>query len=179
MGWVGHLATALYSFDKPLIAAMNGVAAGAGMSVSLACDIRVGCENSRFKTVFIERNLSPDTGMSFFLPRIVGYSRAADLIYSSRTVHAEEAHRIGLLDRLVAASELMDTAKELAQQIAKWPPLAMRMSKRVLQQNMDGDLETALRNESTGLSFSGKAVNDRKESIASFLERREPTFTGT
>ena len=101
LGWVGRQALAVYGLDKPVIAAVNGVAAGAGMSLALACDMRVGSEQTRFKTVFIERNLSPDSGMSFFLPRIVGYSRAADLIYTSRTVDAEEAHRIGLLDRLV------------------------------------------------------------------------------
>ena len=96
LGWVGRQALAVYGLDKPVIAAISGVAAGAGMSLALACDLRVGSPKSRFKTVFIERNLSPDSGMSFFLPRIVGYSRAAHLIYTSRTVAAEEAPRIGL-----------------------------------------------------------------------------------
>jgi 2-(1,2-epoxy-1,2-dihydrophenyl)acetyl-CoA isomerase len=101
-GWVGRLSMAIYhTLDKPIIAAVNGVAAGAGMSIALACDMRIGTDNTRFKTVFIERSLSPDTGMSFFLPRIVGYSRACDLIFTSRFVEAQEAYRIGLLDRLV------------------------------------------------------------------------------
>ena len=91
LGWVGRQAKAVYGLNKPVIGAINGVAAGAGMSLALACDMRVGSEKSRFKTVFIERNLSPDSGMSFFLPRIVGYSRAADLIYTSRAVDGEEA----------------------------------------------------------------------------------------
>ena len=106
LGWVGRQALAVYGLDKPVIGAVNGVAAGAGMSLALACDMRVGSEKARFKTVFIERNLSPDSGMSFFLPRIVGYSRAADLIYTSRAVEADEAHRIGLLDRLVDHDDL-------------------------------------------------------------------------
>ncbi|MCY3837771.1 MAG: enoyl-CoA hydratase/isomerase family protein [Gammaproteobacteria bacterium] len=179
LGWVGRQALAVYGLDKPVIAAVNGVAAGAGMSLALACDMRVGSENARFKTVFIERNLSPDSGMSFFLPRIVGYSRAADLIYTSRTVDAEEAHRIGLLDRLVDHDELLERAIELASQMADWPPLALRVSKRVLQHNVECDLGTALRYELTSLSYGNRAVNDRRESLAAFREKRKPSYTGT
>jgi len=179
LGWVGRQALAVHGIDKPVIAAVNGVAAGAGMSLALACDLRVGSENARFKTVFIERNLSPDSGMSFFLPRIVGYSRAADLVYTSRPVEAEEAHRIGLLDRLVEHDELLDRAFELAEQMAAWPPLALRVSKRVLQHNVECDLESALRFELTSLAYGNRAVNDRKESIAAFLEKRKPNYTGT
>ena len=179
LGWVGRQALALYGLNKPVIGAVNGVAAGAGMSLALACDVRVGSEKTRFKTVFIERNLSPDSGMSFFLPRIVGYSRATDLIYTSRAVDAEEALRIGLLDRLVEHDDLMESALELAAQMTAWPPLAMRMSKRVLQHNMECDLEAALRFELTSLSFGNRAVNDRRESIAAFREKRKPNYTGT
>jgi enoyl-CoA hydratase/carnithine racemase len=177
-GWVGAQATAVYRLGKPTIAAVNGVAAGAGMSLALACDLRVGSENSRFKTVFIERSLSPDSGMSFFLPRIVGYSRAADLIYTSRAVDAEEAHRIGLLDRLFPAENLIDEAMALAAQIAFWPPVAMQSAKRVLQHNMHVGLEDALRYETAGLGFARRAPHDVAESRASFVERRPPVFTG-
>jgi 2-(1,2-epoxy-1,2-dihydrophenyl)acetyl-CoA isomerase len=178
-GWVGRQATSIYGLDKPVIAAVNGVAAGAGMSMALACDMRVGSENTRFKTVFIERNLSPDSGMSFFLPRIVGYSRAADLIFTSRAVDAEEAYRIGLIDRLVAHENLLESALEIARQIDQWPPLAMRVSKRVLQHNAEVELADALRYELTSLSVGHKAVNDAKESRAAFLEKRKPVYTGT
>ena len=178
-GWVGRLAMAIYrTLDKPIIAAVNGVAAGAGMSVALACDIRVGTENTRFKTVFIERSLSPDTGMTFFLPRIVGYSRACDLIFSSRFVEADEAYRLGLLDRLVSADRLLDDALELANQIAFWPPVAMQSARRVLQQSMEATLEDQLRNESFGLNFARRAPHDVQESRDSFRERRPPQFTG-
>ena len=179
MGWVGRQALSIYSIEKPTIAAMNGVAAGAGMSLSLGCDLRVGSEQTRFKTVFIERNLSPDSGMSFFLPRIVGYSRAADLIYTSRMVAADEAYRIGLLDRVVEHGKLMDTARELAEQMTIWPPLALRTSKRVLQHNAEVELEDALRFELSSLAIPRKAVNDQKESRLSFIEKRKPRFTGT
>ena len=178
LGWVGRQAIAFYRLTKPVIAAVNGVAAGAGMSLALAADLRVGGPEARFKTVFLERNLSPDSGMSFFLPRIVGYSRAADLIFTSRDIGAEEAYRIGLLDRLVAGHPL-EAAVELAEQMAALPPLALRSAKRVLQHNTQAELEDALRFEIAGLSYARKARNDAAESIASFREKRAPRFTGT
>lgn len=178
-GWVGRLSTAIYrTLDKPIIAAVNGVAAGAGMSVALACDMRVGSAKTRFKTVFIERSLSPDTGMSYFLPRIVGYSRACDLIFISRFVEAEEAHRMGLLDRLVEEETLLDEALALANQMATWPPVAMQAAKRVLQQSMASTFEEQLYNESYGLQLARRAPHDVQESRDSFLERRPPRFTG-
>ena len=178
-GWIGRLAMAVYrTLDKPIVAAVNGVAAGAGMSLALACDMRVGTDKTRFKVVFIERSLSPDSGTSFFLPRIVGYSRACDLVYTSRFVEAEEAYRIGLLDRLVSSDRLMDEALEIANQIAFWPPVAMQATRRVLQQSMESTLEEQLRNEVFGLSFARRAPHDMQESRDSFLERRPPRFTG-
>jgi 2-(1,2-epoxy-1,2-dihydrophenyl)acetyl-CoA isomerase len=178
MGWVGRWAKRFAYFDKPLIAAVNGVAAGAGMSMALACDMRVGSTAARFKTVFVERNLSPDSGMSYFLPRIVGYSRAADLVFSSRAVNAEEAYRIGLLDRLVAPENLLDEAVALALEMSQWPPLAVRMAKRVLQHNQDAEFEPALRYESVALGFARKATADTRESIAAFTEKRKGVYTG-
>jgi len=177
-GWVGRWAKRFAYFDKPLIGAINGVAAGAGMSMALACDVRIGSTNARFKTVFVERNLSPDSGMSYFLPRIVGYSRAADLVFSSRAVNADEAYRIGLLDRLVAPENLLDEAVALALEMSQWPPLAVRMAKRVLQHNQDAEFEPALRYESVGLGFARKATDDTRESIAAFAEKRKGVYTG-
>ena len=179
MGWVGRWAMMWAGFDKPTIGAINGVAAGAGMSTALACDVRVGCEASRFKTVFIERSLSPDSGMSFFLPRIVGYAAAADLIFTSRAVDADEALRLGLLNRLAPAADLLDAAVAYANEMTRWPPLALRAAKRVLQHNTDAELEAALRYETAGLSYARRAPNDVKESRAAFLEKRPGVYTGT
>ena len=179
MHWVGRWALALAGLDKPLIGAINGVAAGAGMSTALACDLRVGSEQARFKSVFIERNLSPDSGMSYFLPRIVGYSRAADLILTSRSVDAEEAYRIGLLDRLVKHEVLLEEAVKVAEQMTQHPPVALRVSKRVLQRNQDADLLEALRHEASSLDRARKATNDGKESRLAFVEKRKGVFTGT
>lgn len=179
MGWIGRWATMWSGFDKPVIGAINGVAAGAGMSTALACDVRIGSEAARFKSVFIERSLSPDSGLSFFLPRIVGYAAAADLIFTSRAVEAEEALRLGLLNRLVPAAELVDAAVAYANEMTRWPPVALRVSKRVLQHNTEADLAEALRYESAGLYYARRAPNDAKESRDSFLEKRPGVYTGT
>ena len=177
--WVGRQALMVYrDLNKPTIAAVNGVAAGAGMGLALACDMRVGCENTRFKTVFIERSLSPDSGLSYFLPRIVGSSRAFDLVFTSRSVDAEEAYRLGLLDRLTTAENLLGDAKELARQIADWPPVAMQMSKRALQRSLDTTLEDQLQYETHSIVFARRAPHDVAEAAASFRERRPPVFTG-
>jgi 2-(1,2-epoxy-1,2-dihydrophenyl)acetyl-CoA isomerase len=178
-GWVGRWALMWASLDKPLIGAINGVAAGAGMSAALACDVRIGSENARFKSVFIERNLSPDSGLSYFLPRIVGYAAAADIIFTSRAVGAEEALRLGLLNRLVKADELLEAAVAYAEEMTQWPPLALRMSKRVLQNSIDAELEDALTYESLGLAFARKAQNDVQEQRLAFVEKRKGVFTGT
>ncbi len=178
MGWVGRQATSVYELDKPVVAAVNGPAAGAGMSLALACDLRVGGPGARFRTAFAERSLSPDSGMSFFLPRIIGYSRAMDLILTSRDVDAPEAYRLGLLDRLVD-EDPVPAAVELAGRIAALPPLAVRTAKRVVQHNQERDLRDALHTEMTGLEISRRARNDVAEAIASFREKRPGRFTGT
>ena len=177
--WVGRQALMVYrDLNKPTIAAVNGVAAGAGMGLALACDMRVGCENTRFKTVFIERSLSPDSGLSYFLPRIVGSSRAFDLVFTSRTVDAEESYRLGLLDRLTTSENLLGEAMELAKQIAMWPPVAMQMSKRALQRSLDTTLDDQLQYETHSIVFARRAPHDVVEAAASFRERRPPVFTG-
>ena len=178
-GWVGRQAVAVSrELGKPTIAAVNGVAAGAGMSLALACDLRVGTVNSRFKTVFIERSLSPDSGMSYFLPRIVGMSRACDLLYTSRMVDSEEAYRIGLLDRMSEPENLLGDARDLAREIAFWPPVAMEMTRRVLQHSLESTLEEQLKYERHGLIFAQRAPHDVAEARDSFRERRSPNFTG-
>lgn len=177
--WVGDQAVAVYNLDKPTIAAMNGVCAGAGMSLALSCDLRVGSEHARFRTVFLERNLSPDSGMSWFLTRIVGYSRAIDLILTSRDVVADEAYRLGLLDRLVPHDSLLSEAKALAGLMIQHPPVAVRAAKRVTQQNLNINLEEGLRNEIRHLGYGRSAPNDSREAIVARMEKRKPVYTGT
>ena len=176
--WISRQGRALYAVDKPMIAAMNGVAAGAGFSLALCCDMRVGCENSRFTTVYQERNLPPEGGMSFLLPRIVGASRAFDLAMTSRRVDADEAYRIGLLDRLVPADELMPAAHALAEQICSLPPSAVRVTKRAIRRALESDFSEASRYETQAGGLARRARHDSEESRKSFMEKRPPKYLG-
>jgi 2-(1,2-epoxy-1,2-dihydrophenyl)acetyl-CoA isomerase len=179
MMWMGRWTLALAAFDKPLICAVNGVAAGGGMGLALAADIRVGSDQTRFKTVFAERALGPDCGVSYYLPRIVGYSRAADLLMTCRMVDAEEAYRLGLIDRLVPHERLMEETMAMATQMAEGPPIGLRVAKKVLQQGVDASLEEAVRNEARGWTMATKAKNDQAEAARAFVEKRKAVFTGT
>lgn len=176
--WVSRQANALYGIDKPMIAAVNGVAAGAGFSLALCCDLRVGCENSRFVTVFQERNLPPEGGMSFLLPRIVGAGRAFDLALTSRRVDAEEAYRIGLLDRLVPADRLLAEARGIAEQICALPPSAVRISKRAIRRALESGFAEATHYESQGGTLTRRARHDSEESRRAFAEKRAPKYQG-
>jgi 2-(1,2-epoxy-1,2-dihydrophenyl)acetyl-CoA isomerase len=176
--WIARQGKALYDVDKPMIAAVNGVAAGAGFSLALCCDLRVGTPHSRFVTVFQERSLPPEGGMSFLLARIVGLSRAMDLSLTSRRVEAEEAFRIGLLDRLVPTEELMSTAQALADRICQLPPAAVRVSKRAIRLGLEATFTAAVANETRYGGIARRAKHDAEESVKSFVERRAPHYTG-
>jgi len=176
--WIARQAAALYAVDKPMVAAVNGVAAGAGFSLALTCDVRIGSDAARFVTVFQERNLPPEGGMSWLLPRVVGLSRALDLAMTSRRVDAEEALRIGLLDRVVAGDRLLDEARAYAAQICSIPPGAARASKRALRRGLESSFDDALRYESRLGSLTSRARADAKEALQSFVEKRKPRYTG-
>jgi len=176
--WIARQGKALYAVDKPMIAAVNGVAAGAGFSLALCCDMRVGCPDSRFVTIFQERSLPPEGGMSFLLARIVGLSRAMDLSLTSRRVEADEAYRIGLLDRLVPSAELLATANTLADRMCHLPPAAVRVTKRAIQAGLSASFAEASANETRYGSIARRAKADAEESARAFAERRKPTFKG-
>jgi len=176
--WIAHQGKALYAVDKPMIAAVNGVAAGAGFSLALCCDLRIGTPHSRFVTVFQERSLPPEGGMSFLLSRIVGLSRAMDLSLTSRRVDAEEAFRIGLLDRLVPTEELMSTAHALADRMCQLPPAAVRVSKRAIRLGLEATFAEASANETRYGSLARRAKHDAEESAKAFVERRAPHYRG-
>jgi 2-(1,2-epoxy-1,2-dihydrophenyl)acetyl-CoA isomerase len=176
--WIAKQGKALYGVDKPMIAAVNGVAAGAGFSLALTCDIRVGCPDSRFVTVFQERSLPPEGGMSFLLARIVGLGRAMDLALTSRRVEADEAYRIGLLDRLVPTDELLATANALAERICQLPPAAVRVTKRAIQLGAEASFAEATANETRYGGVARRARADAAESVRAFAERRKPVYHG-
>jgi 2-(1,2-epoxy-1,2-dihydrophenyl)acetyl-CoA isomerase len=168
---------AMRRLEKPVIGAINGVAAGAGISVALACDIRIAAENASFIEVFARVGLVPDTGSSWFLPRLVGYAKAAEMSFTTDPVDAHTAERIGLVNRVVPADKLMEDATALAAKLAQGAPLAIGLAKRALNRSLEMGLEEALEYESQLQSIAGRS-NDHVEGVAAFVEKRPPKFTG-
>ncbi|MDP7470119.1 MAG: enoyl-CoA hydratase-related protein [Dehalococcoidia bacterium] len=167
----------LRNLPKPTIAAVNGVAAGAGLSISLACDIRIASENARFSSAFIRRGLVPDAGGTFFLPRLLGTARALELMYTGDVIGAQEAERIGLVNRVVAAADLMTATLELASRIASGPPIALALTKRIVYQWLEQNLLTQVEYEAYNQRLC-RETEDFKEGIESFVEKRAPKFKG-
>ncbi len=168
---------AIHEMEKPVIAAVNGVAAGGGCNLALACDIRIASETARFAQVFTRRGLHPDWGGIYFLPRLVGYAKAAELIMSGEIVDAAEALRLGLVNRVVPADELGTATEELAGRIARNAPLPIAFAKRGLQRFGHWDLAQALDYEVYVLEILRKS-RDVAEGITAFLEKRDPDFEG-
>jgi enoyl-CoA hydratase/carnithine racemase len=170
---------AIRSAPMPVIAAVNGPAAGGGMALALAADIRVGTPASRFNAAFVRIGLSAgDLGTSWLMPRLVGQGRAAEIVYSGRIVEAEEAERFGLLNRIVAPDQLLDEALALATQIAANSPGGVRLSKSALQANMEvSSYAAALELENRGQALLTRTA-DMPEALQAFKERRQPEFQG-
>ena len=166
------------NMPKPVIAAVNGTAAGLGFSVALACDIIIASDRARFSMAFVRRGVAPDTGASFNLPRVVGPQRACELTFTGDTIDAAEAERIGLVSRVVPHDELMTAARELAERIAKNPPLAVGLAKSQLYQGM---METdMLKHMKLEVETMGELMKtaDFIEAASAFMEKREPVFKG-
>lgn len=177
LGWVGRQALAIVGSDKPVIAAINGAAAGAGLGLALAADIRLMRADTKVTTGYIRRGLSPDAGVSYFLPRLAGASRAADLILTGRDITAEEAERIGLVSRVLPAEGFNEAVAEYAAALAGGPPVALTYSKRLLTASLETPLEAHLKNE---LALIRKCFDteDVGEAMRAFLEKRQPSFKG-
>lgn len=167
----------LRSMEKPVIAAVNGPAAGAGMNLALACDIRIASDRASFTASFTRIGLHPDWGGTYFLPRAIGLASANELIFSAATIDAHEAERIGLVNRVVSHEKLMPSVKELAAKIAENAPTAIALAKRSMQQNLHRDLESALAAEFEA-QIRCFLSQDAEEGFAAFLEKRAPTFKG-
>jgi 2-(1,2-epoxy-1,2-dihydrophenyl)acetyl-CoA isomerase len=168
---------AITRLSKPVIAAVNGVAAGAGCSLALACDLRLAASGASFVLAFGRVGLVPDSGASWFLPRIVGQARAAELALLGDPVSAEDAARIGLVNRVVAAESLLDEARALAVRLAEGSPLAMALTKRALRYSAAASLEAALEHEATLQGVAGRS-KDHEEGVAAFRAKRAARFTG-
>jgi 2-(1,2-epoxy-1,2-dihydrophenyl)acetyl-CoA isomerase len=168
---------AMRRLEKPIIGAVNGVAAGAGMSVALACDIVIASESASFIEAFGRVGLVPDTGSTWFLPRLVGYARAAEMVFTAGPVDAATAERIGLVNRVVPAEQLLDEARSLATELAAASPRALALAKRGLNRALESGLEDSLEYEAQLQSIAGRS-KDHQEGVAAFVEKRPPRFTG-
>lgn len=168
--------TYIMSIKKPVIVGVNGACAGLGMSIALLGDMRFGTENSRFVTAFSQRGLIAEHGQSWVLPRLVGSSRALDLLWSSRKVGADEALRIGLMDRIVPTDELLAECKSYIENLATHcSPTSLMMMKKQIYRHMNANLHDAMVESNEWMADSLKR-DDFKEGVESFLERRAPDF---
>ncbi len=165
------------AFSKPLIAAINGAAIGAGLDLTCMCDIRIASERAKFGSTFVKVGLVPGDGGAYFLARAIGFSRALELVLTGRVFDAVEAERMGLVHRVVPADDLMTAAREHAELIAANAPVAVRLTKRAAYRSRGADLETALELAAT---FQGIAQNtdDHLEAVEAILGKREPEFHG-
>lgn len=169
--------TRLRTMEKPVIAAVNGVAAGAGCSLALAADMRIAAESASFIQAFIKVGLVPDSGSTFMLPRLIGLSRAMEMACTGRKIKSDEALTIGLVNRVVPDSELTSATTALAEKLASLPPRGIGLTKRAINAAWGHDLPTQLDYEAMLQTTAGK-TKDHREGVIAFLEKRTPKFVG-
>jgi 2-(1,2-epoxy-1,2-dihydrophenyl)acetyl-CoA isomerase len=168
---------AMRGMPKPIVGAINGAAAGAGASLAMACDIRIASDAASFALAFGRVGLVPDSGATWFLPRLVGAAHAAELALLNDGISAADALRIGLVGRIVPATELDSEARSVAARLAAGAPKAIALTKRALDAAWTHDLDAALEYEAHLQDVAGR-TKDHAEGMAAFLEKRPPRFTG-
>jgi len=169
---------ALRSLEKPVLAAVNGPAAGAGLSLALACDLRLAADSASFVPAFVSIGLVPDSGGTFFTRRLLGYARAFEWLAMGRKLTAAEAHAWGLVSEVVEVDRLPERAAELAAELAALPTRAIGMTKRLLDHAETATLEEQLEREAQ-LQSVATQTDDFREGVAAFLEKRLPRFSGS
>jgi 2-(1,2-epoxy-1,2-dihydrophenyl)acetyl-CoA isomerase len=177
MRGIGDVALRLHRLAKPTIAKINGVAAGAGLNMALGCDLVVASDEARFSEIFARRGLSLDFGGSWLLPRLIGLHKAKELAFFADIVSAKEAQEIGLVNRVVPAGELDAVVEDWARRLAAGPPLALSMTKTMLNNAFAVSMDQALEDESRCQTVNFGTA-DTAEAMAAFLQKREPRFTG-
>ncbi|MGW0519113.1 enoyl-CoA hydratase-related protein [Crossiella sp. NPDC003009] len=168
---------ALTGLPKPVIAAVNGMAAGAGASLAYACDLRIAAESAKFLMAFANVGLTADSGASWTLPRLIGYGRAMELMLLAQPVTAPEAKELGMVNRVVPDGEALTAAQELAARMAAGPTTAYAKLKEAMLIAAGSDLEAALEAEARTQAEAGQTT-DHREAVAAFVAKRKPTFTG-
>jgi len=169
--------TRIRKIEKPIIAAVNGVAAGAGANIALACDLTIASKKASFTQAFSKIGLVPDSGGTFSLPRLVGLQRATALMFLSDKIKAEEAERIGLIYKAVEVEDFNNYVADLAERLAKMPTKALGMTKRLINKGLDNSLEEQLTLEGQ-LQIEASNSADYQEGVNAFLEKRKPEFKG-
>ncbi len=167
----------LRNLNKPVVAAVNGVAAGAGANIALACDLVVAGESATFIQAFSKIGLIPDSGGTFFLPKLIGMQKAAGLMMTGEKVSAADAEKLNMIYRVVTDAELKPTAVQLAEKLAKMPTKALALTKKLLNESHNNTLEQQLQREYEEQWSAGQSY-DYKEGTAAFLEKRKPVFKG-
>ncbi len=168
---------AIRTMEKPVIASVNGVAAGAGFSLALACDLRIAADSASFIQAFIKLGLVPDCASTFMLPRLVGMSRAMELTFTGRKVDATESLALGLVNRVVPDADLPEATREFAQQLAAAPTRAIGLTKRAINAAWANTLEDQLELEAQ-LQTPATRTDDHREGVQAFSEKRSPRFKG-
>lgn len=168
---------ALLTMPKPVVAVVNGLAVGAGMSFACACDLRIAAESAAFNVAFASVGLSCDTGMSWTLPRLVGWAKARELLLSPRTIPSAEALRLGLVTEVVPDEDLPERGSELAARLAEGPTVAYGAIKSALAVSASATLDDALEHEGRMMMHAGN-TSDHREAVTAFVEKRKPQFRG-
>ncbi len=177
--WEGvhRIALALEDLDKPVIAAVNGAAMGAGLDMALMCDMRVCSDRARLAESYINMGVVPGDGGAYFLPRLVGSAKALELLLTGDVLTAEQALELGIVNRVAPHDRLMEETFALAERIASKPPLAVRMTKRAVYQGLTGSLRAHLDSVSSHLALLTE-TEDHLEAARAFLDKRKPEFRG-
>ena len=174
---IQRLPLALFNLEVPVIAAVNGAAVGAGLDLACMCDIRIASENAKFAESFVKLGIIPGDGGAWLLPRLIGMSRAAEMVLTGDTINAQQAEQWGLVSRVVPPDQLLPAAREMADRMAANPGHAVRLAKRLLREAMHTRLDTMLEMAAAFQALAHQ-TDDHREAVSAFLEKRPPVFKG-
>ena len=174
---IQRLPLALFNLEVPVIAAVNGAAVGAGLDLACMCDIRIASENAKFAESFVKLGIIPGDGGAWLLTRLIGMSRAAEMVFTGDTINAQQAEQWGLVSRVVPPDQLLPAAREMAGRMAANPGHAVRLAKRLLREAMHTRLDTMLEMAAAFQALAHQ-TDDHREAVSAFLEKRPPVFRG-